>query len=125
MKKSSSYKSIRFNIPDEQWSLPVGYSPDGKEMLTLQDVIEHKRTSLSLGEITDQKMAELVAKRIEAQPRFKIATIGMGVINKKQALEEVRAQSPIGRNLMEIEQILISSLFEHAKKMGRKNGKRT
>ena len=48
-----------------------------------------------------------------AASRIQVAMLGAGLVDKKRAIEEVRAGSKVGRNLMEIEQRVIQSLLEN------------
>ncbi|HZE62296.1 MAG TPA: hypothetical protein VE056_00370, partial [Pyrinomonadaceae bacterium] len=47
-------------------------------------------------------------KRIAQQPKFQIAMLGAGLLDQKRAIAEVKAQTSIGRALMEIEQRVIN-----------------
>jgi len=104
------------SIPEDQWNMPAGYKADRSGMATLKEVADpHVHTTLSFSELTPDQRAELVAKRIEMQPKFNVSMLGIGVIDKDRALAEVRAQSKAGRILTEIEQRLINDLLERAK----------
>lgn len=69
-------------------------------------------------------MAELVAKRLESQREFKLAMIGAGLIDKERAIAEVKAQTRVGKVLMEIEQQMIRNLIERAQQQSAKQKKR-
>lgn len=100
-------------IPQEQYNLPAGYSRDGSQMVTLGDIVSAEMPALvSLAEMTPEQRAELVARRIEMQPKFQIAMIGAGLIDKERAIAEVKAQSDVGRALIEVEQRLLNHLME-------------
>ncbi len=105
--------NVKFVIPEEQWSLPVAYSSDGEKLVSLRQAVEQNTPHLSLPKLSDEQRRNLVAARIAAQPKFKIAMLGAGLVDKKRAIEEVRAGSKVGRNLMEIEQRVIQSLLEN------------
>jgi len=66
---------------------------------------------LSLSQLTADQRAELVAKRIELQPKFEVGMVGAGIVNKERAIAEVKAQSEVGRVLIEIEQRLVNYLI--------------
>lgn len=99
-------------IPDHQWNLPVTYTPDGSRMMTLGEIAEGGIAMLSQPQMTMEQRAELVARRIEMQPEFEIGMIGVGVVGKERAIAEVKAQSQVGRVLIEIEQRLLNKLME-------------
>ena len=69
-------------------------------------------TTMSCAELTSEQRVKLVAKRIQQQRKFSIAMVGIGVIDKDRAIAEVKAQSRIGKILMEIEQHVIDDQIE-------------
>ena len=95
--------------------MPAGFRPDG-QVATLKEVADPKVPTLSLGEINPAQRIDLVVKRIEHQPDFKIAMVGAGLVDKDRAIAEVKAQSNVGRVLAEIEQRVINNLVERAAK---------
>jgi hypothetical protein len=99
-------------IPREQWDLPATYSADGDHMLPLRDLTDPNTAALSLSQLTPNQRAELVAKRIELQPEFEIVMIGAGIIDKNRAVAEVKAQSEVGRILIEVEQRVLNNLMD-------------
>jgi hypothetical protein len=99
-------------IPREQWDLPATYSADGDHMLPLRDLTDPNTAALSLSQLTPNQRAELVAKRIELQPEFEIVMIGAGIIDKNRAVAEVKAQSDVGRILIEVEQRVLNNLMD-------------
>jgi hypothetical protein len=113
-KPTSRKQSIA--VHQKQWDLPAGYRLGGTQLATLREMIDPQSPTLSLSELTPEQMAELVAQRIEAQKEFKIAMIGAGLIDKNRAVAEVRAQTKVGKVLMEIEQQMIHNLIERAQK---------
>ena len=96
-------------IPQSQWNLPASYSADGT-LATLRQVADPAVPTLSLPELSPAQRADVVVKRIEAQPKFQLAMVGAGIIDKDRAIAEVKAGSKIGRALMEIEQRVINDL---------------
>jgi hypothetical protein len=106
-KKSEPAKT---RIPKDQMDLPVTFDCAGKP-LTLRQMMNGQAPAASLAELTADKKAELTATRIEAQPKFEIAIIGGGVVSKDRAVEEVKAQTDIGKSLIEIEERVIRSLL--------------
>jgi hypothetical protein len=107
-KRASATPSSAPPIPDRQWDLPASYCADGNQLATLREVVDPDVPTMSLSELTPEQRAELVAKRIEAQPNFQIAMIGAGLLDKQRAIAEVKSYSKIGRALVEIEQKMIS-----------------
>jgi hypothetical protein len=104
-------KSHATTIPKEQIDLPVTFNSAG-EMLTLRQVLEPGHGSvLSVASLSPERRAELTVKRIEAQPEFEVAMVGGGLVDKQRAIEEVKAQTEIGRVLTEIEQRVIQNLL--------------
>ena len=63
---------------------------------------------MTFSELSADQRAALVAKRIAQQPKFQIAMLGAGLLDQKRAMAEVKAQTSIGRALMEIEQRVIN-----------------
>ena len=95
-------------IQDRQWELPASYCAGGKGWATLRDVVDPDVPTMTFSELSAKQRAELVAKRIAQQPKFQIAMLGAGLIDQKRAMAEVKAQTSIGRALMEIEQRVIN-----------------
>jgi hypothetical protein len=99
-------------IPKEQWDLPATYSADGSQMLPLRELTDPNIAALSLSQLTQEQRAELVARRIELQSEFKVVMIGAGMIDKKRAVAEVKAQSDVGCILIEVEQRVLNNLMD-------------
>ena len=95
-------------IQKRQWELPTSYCADGKGWATLREVVNPDVPTMAYSELSPEQRAELVAKRISEQPKFQIAMLGAGVLDQKRAMAEVKAQTAIGRALMEIEQRVIN-----------------
>jgi hypothetical protein len=100
-------------VPEEQWTMPVTFSPSGA-LVSLRDFTQSRVPALSLSQLTPEQRVELTSRRIELQPRFEVAMVGAGTVDKERALAEVRAQSEVGQLLIEIEQRLISNLIDLA-----------
>jgi hypothetical protein len=113
--KSTTHGKIQgTTIPPEQMELPVTFDAGGKPV-TLREVMTPGHGSvLSPASLSPAKRAELTVKRIEAQPKFEVAMVGGGIVNKERAIKEVEAQSDIGKVLTEIEQRVIQNLLEQA-----------
>jgi hypothetical protein len=107
---------------EKQWGMPAGFCSDGRTFATLREVVDPQTPTLSLSELTPEQQAELVAQRIASQKEFEVAMLGAGLVNKERAVAEVRAQSKIGRLLMEIESRMISNLIEQARSGAAKKG---
>ena len=95
-------------IQDRQWELPASYCAGGKSWATLREVVDPDVPTMTFSELSPKQRAELVAKRISQQPKFQIAMLGAGLLDQKRAMAEVKAQTAIGRALMEIEQRVIN-----------------
>jgi heptaprenylglyceryl phosphate synthase len=113
VKKSTAHgKTQRTKIPAEQMDLPVTFDAAGN-LVTLRQVMKPGHGSvLSLASLSPERRAELTVKRIEAQSTFEVAMVGGGIVDKERALEEVKAQTDIGRVLTEIEQRVVQNLLE-------------
>jgi hypothetical protein len=103
-------------IPAWQLKLPAGFSSDGKKMASLKQVLAPEIPTRDFGELAPEQQAILTAERIRRQPRYKMGMVGAGVIDQKRAIAEVKAQTDVGRTLMEIEQRTIRMLKEKAKR---------
>ena len=108
-------KALNTAVPSDQWDMPAGFRSDG-QIATLKDVVDPKVPTVSLGELTPQQRADLVIKRIEQQPDFKVAMVGAGIVDKNRAIAEIKAGSSIGKELIEIEQRLLNNLSERGSK---------
>jgi hypothetical protein len=95
-------------IQDRQWELPASYCAGGKGWATLREVVDPEVPTMTFSELSAEQRADLVAKRIAQQPKFQIAMLGAGLLDQKRAMAEVKAQTSIGRALMEIEQRVIN-----------------
>lgn len=111
-KATSRGKTHGTKIPAKQMDLPVTFDAAGN-LVTLRQVMAPGHGSvLSLASLSPEKRAELTVKRIEAQPEFEVAMVGGGIVDKGRAIEEVKAQTDIGKVLTEIEQRVIRNLLE-------------
>lgn len=105
-----------WTIPSEQWELPAGFSEDGQTLVTLKDVCDpHINTTVTLSQLSEDQRTELIAKRIERQPKFEISMVGIGSIDRVTAAKEVRAKTKVGQVLAEIEQRVINKMLAKAK----------
>ncbi len=104
-------------VPKEQWEMPVSITPDGR-WLSLREFTDQKIVTLSPESLPEQLVpagqeAELVEKRIAYQPDFKMAMIGIGIVDQERAMQEVREQTPAGLTLIDIELRTIALVIEH------------
>ena len=107
-------------IPARQWKLKAGYQRDGSSMLYLRELLDAPETDASsLTDLTEEQQAELTAERIRHQRKFRISLVGIGTIDKERAIAEVRALSPAGRTLIEIEKRAIRMAIEDAREESR------
>ena len=103
-------------VSDKQWDMPASFCADGMQLASLRDVVDPQVPTLTLNELSPEQRADLVANRIAAQKDFRIFMLGAGIIDKERAITEVKAQSKIGRALMEIEQRVINHLVDNVTK---------
>jgi hypothetical protein len=104
-------------IPDSEWAMPIGFSPNG-DLVTLREVQTRHEEILDFSQLTAEQQVALVTRRIELREEIKLFVIADGPIDKARALAEVRAQSGIGKVLVEIEGIEISELLRQARAAG-------
>lgn len=111
-------------VSAEQWDLPVSIDPNGN-FISLREFTEKNIATLSSGseslaeeftlaedlELEDQ--AILVEKRMAHLPDFKLAMVGIGIVDKERAIQEVRKQTSAGLTLIEIELHTIARMLEH------------
>ena len=100
-------------IHEDHWSGPVALSPGG-QWLSLREVIEEEPARFSFIQLSPEQKSELVAERINRRPQFDVGVIGLGMISRQRAINEVRARTPLGRTLIDIERRMIARLIELA-----------
>jgi hypothetical protein len=96
--------------------MPAGFHSDGSKHATLRDVLDPDVATMQLSDLTLEQRAELVAKRLELQPKIELAMIGAGMVDKARAITEVKNRTKVGRLLIEIEHQMIRNLIEQAQK---------
>jgi hypothetical protein len=101
-------------IPHDQWDAPVSFSAKG-QALSLRQFLDPASLPLEWSQLTPQQHADLTAQRIALRPKFDLILLGAGRVNKERALAEVRAQTQVGRLLIEIEYRMIHHLIEQAR----------
>lgn len=99
---------------EDHWSRPVAIAPDG-QWISLREVIDEEPARLSFVQLSLEQQSELVAERIRQHPRFDVGILGLGVLSKKRAINEVRARTSVGCTLIEVEQRMIVRLIERAR----------
>jgi hypothetical protein len=111
-KKAKLHGKTRNDRMQEQLRMPVTFDPAGN-LMTLGEVRQRGCGSVPRFEsLSPEKQVELTVKRIEAQPAFEVAMVGGGIVGKERAIEEVKAQTDIGKVLTEIEKRTIDYLLE-------------
>ena len=98
---------------EDHWSRPVAMAPDG-QWLSLREVIEEEPARFSFIQLTPDQQSELVAERIRQRPKFDVGILGLGVLSKKRAINEVQARTRVGLTLIEVEQRMIARLIKRA-----------
>ena len=98
---------------EDHWSRPVAMAPNG-QWLSLREVVEEEPARFSFIQLTPEQQAELVAERIRQRPKYDMGILGLGILGKKRAINEVRARTAIGCTLIEVEQRMIERLIKRA-----------
>ena len=98
---------------EDHWSRPVAMAPNG-QWLSLREVVENEPARFSFVQLTPKQQSELVAERIRQRPEYDMGILGLGILDKKRAINEVQARTPIGCTLIEVEQRMIERLIERA-----------
>jgi hypothetical protein len=102
-------------VPAEQWKLPVGFKDHGQALATLAEVVNPHVSTLSLADADDDSRHKLIAERFAMKPdSYRIHLVGAGVVDKARAIEEVKAQTPTGKLLEEIEQRVVNNMINKA-----------
>jgi hypothetical protein len=115
--RRSQRPALHSTIDAAEWNLPVAFAADGTRMTTLREVLEAKVKTRSRKRLSAAERCDLVAERLRMQPDdFKLAVIGIGVIDKNRAIAEVKAGSRIGQVLLEIEHGVIDYLTAKTKR---------
>ena len=99
---------------EDHWSRPVAMDPNG-QWLSLREVIEEEPARLSFIQLSPEQQSKLVAERIRQRPQFNVGILGLGTLDRERAINEVQAQTSIGRTLIDIEQRMIKILIERAR----------
>ena len=113
MPDNKSQEPENGKVPEKQWDLPAAIDPHGS-LISLREVTNTPGAVLSFASLTGEQQAELVAARIAMQEKFEVSMIGVGKVDKERAIEEVRARSPIGLALIEIESRLMRRMLHNA-----------
>jgi hypothetical protein len=75
-----------------------------------------KPEPVAFDQLPFEKRVELTEARIKAQPTFEVEMVGAGRLSKTRALQEVRAQTNVGKLLVEIEGKVVRNVLEKAKR---------
>jgi hypothetical protein len=106
-------------IPVRQWQLPAGVLRDGR-LASLRQVLDPKTPTLDGRHLTDQQRVEIALARMRKQEHFAVGVLGVGVVDKEQALAQMAARTRLGLALIEIEHRAIRLIRERAKAEARK-----
>lgn len=98
---------------EDHWSRPVAMVPNG-QWLSLREVVEEEPARFSFVQLTPEQQAELVVERIRQRPQYDMGILGLGILDKKRAINEGQARTPIGCTLIEVEQRMIERLIKRA-----------
>ncbi len=113
-------KSSRTRIPNEQWTLPAGIHRTSGLSATLREIADPDVPTVGFDALSRRRRAELVAERIRRQARFRLWMLGRGYVSKRQAIDAVRARTPLGETLIRVEQRLIDFVATEARRRRRK-----
>lgn len=105
----------RSPIPAKQWRLPAGYHADGRPA-SLTRVVDPKTPTIDGDRLSAGQRAALAALRIGRQKAFRVGVLGNGVVTKRRALKEVKAGTPLGLALVDIEHRAIRLMREWAER---------
>jgi len=100
--------------PDRKWKVPAGYSADGRKKIGLQDLLDCDDPAASFSRLSYRQLAELTCARIQGQRSFKIGVVGIGILGKARACDEVRRRTRVGRELVELERMTIMDSINRA-----------
>jgi hypothetical protein len=96
--------------------MKAGFRADGSALLSLRELLALPETDARrLADLTDDEQVELTAQRIGGLQKFRIELVGIGVLDKEQAIVEVRKRSSAGRTLIEIEKRALRMVIEDAR----------
>lgn len=103
-------------IPQRQWTLPAGMHAASGLPASLKDLVDPDVPTVSFEEMSRRRQADLVAARIQGQRRFQLWVLGgpTARITKRGAIEAVRARTPLGEALIDVEQNLIAMVADEA-----------
>lgn len=113
-KKEPAPKGTR--VPKRQWEMKAGYRADGSGMISLRDLLAAPENGARrLADLAESEQAELTTERIRSLKKFRIELVGVGVLDKEQAIAAVQSRSDAGRTLIEIEKRALRMIIELAR----------
>jgi len=110
-------------IHDRQWAMPVSFDDAGKPV-SLRDYVSGARKARDFSTLDDDQRVDLAVKRIEFEEDYLLGSLGSGIIDQARAIKEIRAKTPVGRRLEQIEMSVVAHLLEVTKKEGDKDDKK-
>ena len=108
-------RAVSRRVSSRQLDLPAGFTPDGKRLVSLREVLSPETPTMELTQLSPLQQASLTAARIRGQKKFKLGMVGIGVLDKKRAIAEVEAGTPAGQTLVEIENRTLRMVIEKAR----------
>lgn len=105
----------RLALTELYWALPVSFDARD-EPVSLREYVRGGNAR-PFDSLTDAERAEVAARRIELLPGYEMASLGAGVISQARAAAEVRARTPLGRQLADIEYRVVRRLIEEATRL--------
>jgi len=97
-----------------QLDMYAGFDEETNEKLTLREILKSEK-EIDFKTMSLKKKVEIVSDRFKIQRDFLIRIFGVGVIDQKRALKEIKKQSKIGIYIIESECKIINHVLEEAK----------
>jgi hypothetical protein len=101
-------------ISAKQMRLPAGYHAGRARKASLKEVLDPEVETVDGDKLDAGQRARLTLARIAAQRSFNFHTLGGPLLSKRRALREVRAGTPLGDALVDIEHRAIRLMREYA-----------
>ena len=99
------------NFKDYAAKKPLAFAPNG-DFLYAKDLVAAPRLGLgSLFALSADQQTKLTVERYTLEPNFSLAIIGAGVITKEDAIENIKVNSTIGKQLVQAEMAYCNDLI--------------
>ena len=97
-------------------ALPIGYLKEGKRLVTLQEVQDDLSKVQALDTLSPNDLTNLLIARIEAGEWQDMIDGAEGYITADRAIEAIRQQTELGKQLTAILKRALEMLFEDLEK---------